>query len=182
MKEKILAILKKLGIAYDEKQNDLLTELNSLGLENMDKIEIPNGVDEATKKIMQALVEQNKALAGNVDILRQTLGEEKAQRDAAILAEQTRQKAEKKSKVESAVKKLLDEKKITEADKPVWEKLLDNDFESSTKVAEQLKPIGTTATAADKNFQQTADDKNNNSLKVDRVALKAAITEKMQSY
>lgn len=194
MKDKILALLKRLGIDFKDKESDFLKELESIDFgEEIGADDLPLR-DEPTRKVVSALIEQNKALAGSISVLRQSLSEEKQQRDAAIAAEAKRQETEKASRVANAVKKLLDEKRITEADKPHWQKILEMDFDTSSKLAEGLPVIGAAGKQKD-NISPNDDATAKRSFGyaqgppfgyaqgplVDRAALKNAIAEQMRS-
>ncbi len=185
MKEKFLKLLEKLGLINEENKNDVATKIDEEEIKELlggeTKVDIPDKLDDATKAIVEKLIEQNKALAANVKSLKDALAEEKAQREAAIKAEQERIEKENKEKVANAVKKLLDEKKITEADKEIWQKLYEKDFEAAEKAAGQLQPpkAGDKGDKVDNNGNENANMKPG---KPDRKALREAIAEQMENY
>ncbi len=190
MKEKIIKILQQLGLMTEENQTKLSEQLDNIDLDELlndnepaGGIQLPGNLDSATRGLIEKLIAQNKALAGNIKILKETLAEETKQREAAIKAERERQEKEAKQKIAAAVEKLLEEKRITEADKEIWLNLYEKDFENAEKVAAQLKPA-----VAEKNTNKNTQSLSSStqektaSVRVDRNALKAAIAEQMESY
>lgn len=188
MKDKILDLLKKLNLIPADKQKDLEVELESLNLDSFvpdinDNIHLPSNTDDGTKKLIAELINQNRSLQGSVKNLQDALVEEKKQRELAIQSEQQRLENEKNKKIQDSIKKLLDENKITEADKETWEKLFIKDYENAEKIASGLKVIGDVNNK--KNITKNIDtekNNNNNKLSIDRTALKNAISEQMQNY
>lgn len=183
MKEKLIAMLSKIGLITDSNKKEIEDKINDSELKEFlseEKMTLPANLDGSTKAIVEKLIEQNNALSANVKSLRDALAEEKSQRDAAIKTEQERIEREHKQKVDNAVKKLLEEKKITEADKIIWQKLYEKDFEATEKAASQIfikKESG--KEPENKNAAGSDTPKVG---KPDRKALREAIAEQMQDY
>lgn len=143
-KEALKSLLKKLGFDFKEKEKDLDAELDTL-LGDQNKFE-PAKIDTSkfdpeTKKLFEALINQNQAMMGSIKSLQEALNEEKKTREQIIKNEQERLTKEREAKVKNAVEKLLTEKKITDADKDTWQALYNNDFEKADKAAQLLKPL-----------------------------------------
>lgn len=139
MLNKILEIFKKHNIAIDDETKK---ELDSIDVEEnknivKDKIVIDSSSDSYVKEILS----RNKALEENVKNLSQLIQNEKTIRENMIKETEERMKKEKDEKVKSAVEKLFTEKKITEAQKETWTKLYTNDFESASKISNELKSL-----------------------------------------
>lgn len=144
-KDAIKNLLKKFGFEFKEKENELDKELESLFGNDKNNFE-PAKIDTSkfdpdTKKLFEALINQNQAMMGSIKSLQEALNEEKKTREQIIKNEQERMAKEKEVKIKAAVEKLLNEKKITDADKDTWQALYNNDFEKADKAAQLLKPL-----------------------------------------
>lgn len=147
--EKLLALLKKLGINLEGKEKVLEDELKSL--EPAPQTAAPksndmpkNELNEDVTKLLQAEIQELRAtLAGEVQYRKQ-------------IAEMQKQKAETEmaAKIDGAVSKLFSEKKISEAQKDIWKNLFAKDYENADKLAsslpEQGKAVSTTDAGAGK--------------------------------
>jgi hypothetical protein len=150
MWEKFKALLTKMQITVPaEKENDLKTEIEKLTQD-------PNGGGDELTKLLESL-KQNKgndqtskvveALAAQVSVLVEQnknlttlLSEEKTNRENAIKTQADADKAAKAKKVNDAIEKAFTEKKIVEADKPLWKTRLEKDYEEWFKELD-AKPV-----------------------------------------
>lgn len=144
-KETIKNMFKKLGFDFKEKEKELDNELDQL-LNDSNKSFEPAKIDTSkfdpeTKKMFEAVINQNQAMMNAIKTLQEALAEEKKTREQIIKNEQDRLAKEKETKIKSAVEKLLSEKKITDADKDTWQALYNSDFEKADKAAQLLKPL-----------------------------------------
>jgi len=142
-KDALKNLLKKLGFDFKEKEDVLDKELDSLlNNQSIETAKIDTSkFDPETKKLFEALINQNQAMMGSIKALQEALNEEKKMREEIIKNEQERLAKEKETKIKTAVEKLLSEKKITDADKDTWTALFNSDFEKAEKAAQLLKPL-----------------------------------------
>jgi len=175
MIDKIMNVLKKYGISEKEKEEQILKELEEIGISGIDNKNI--NVPDDAREIVKTLAEQNKALMGQIEILRKALSEEKELREAAIRAEKERLEKEKQDKINQTLNQLLAEKKIVEADKQRWQKLLETDYDNTIEIIKQLKPV-----VESEQEHKESKEVPPTQQKVTRDMLVKAISEKMQEY
>jgi len=151
VKEKLIALLKALGLWNDEKAKELDSKLSEI-------IEDPKppvvdtsklapelkGVMDAMQGQVAALTEQNKALMA-------TLTKEREDREKIISTQQAQVKAEQEKKVKEAVDNAIKQGLFPEAKREAMSKLAGADFAAYEILIKDMKP--------DPHFK--ADDKNN---------------------
>lgn len=152
MKEKLIALLKQLGLLKDDNQETVLAELDKLDLENPPApIDTSKISDPETKKMFEELNKQISALTAVNKNLTEKLGEETKARDAAIKAQQDQQKAEQDKKVNDAVDAAIKSGKFPEAKREHLKKLYTADFDSTAEMVKDA-PV-------DKHFKPSAETK-----------------------
>jgi len=140
MFEKIKALFAKYGIQISqEKENEIKVEVDKLEPTNAidwSKIDLSK-VSPEMKPILETMSNQNKILVEQVKQLTDTLGAERAAREASAKATQEEAKKAHDKKVSDAVEKLFKDKKIVEADKSKWK----TDFETNFDMAERMAAL-----------------------------------------
>lgn len=134
MKEKILALLKSLGIVKDEDVTKVTAELDKLELDKPAPIDTSKIQDAEMKKMIEGFQSQLASFSEVNKQLTASLAAEKAARDAAVAAQQTNQKTEKEKKVTEAVDAAIKSGKYPEAKRDFLKKMFDADFDSFTEI------------------------------------------------
>lgn len=136
MRQKLIEFLKKLGINTEEKSKEIEEALKIIDDDPKPKVDPPKAP------------EPKNDTSNTIDILKQEIEElktalidEKTYREKVTDLQKQKAAAEQKIKVEGAVNKLFQDKKITEAQKKDWENLFDKDFDGTEKIAQALPVI-----------------------------------------
>ncbi|MFZ4620969.1 MAG: phage protease [Bacteroidota bacterium] len=122
MKDKLLALLKTLGILTDDKVQTLSAELDKLDLEkgsgaqNIDPTKV---TDPALRALIEGLQNNNAILTQQMKTLTDTMVAERTEREKAVKLQQDQAKTAHETKVTELVAKALKEGKITKA-KEEW--------------------------------------------------------------
>ncbi|NUN68831.1 MAG: hypothetical protein HUU02_03875 [Bacteroidetes bacterium] len=121
MKDKLLALLKSLGLIPDDKLESVSKELDKLELDKPAPAPIdPSKItDPALKQIVEALNSQVTVLGQQNKTLLDTLTAERTEREKAVKLQQDQAKKDKDQKVADLVAKALKEGKIVKA-KEEW--------------------------------------------------------------
>jgi DNA-directed RNA polymerase beta subunit len=139
MKEKILALLKALGIMKDEDITKVTAELDKLEFDKPAPVDTSNIKDAEMKKLIEGFQSQLTSFAEVNKQLTASLAAEKAARDAAVAAQQTNQKTEKEKKVTEAVDAAIKAGKYPEAKRDFLKKMFDADFDSFTEIVKDTQ-------------------------------------------
>ena len=145
MKEKILALLKTLGLVKDEDVTKVTAELDKLELDKPAPIDTSKIQDGEMKKLVEGFQSQLASFAEVNKQLTASLAAEKAARDAAVAAQQANQKTEQEKKVTTAVDAAIKEGKYPEAKRAFLTNLFTKDFEATTELVKD--------TPVDKHFK-----------------------------
>ncbi len=121
MKDKLLALLKSLGLIPDDKLESVSKELDKLELDKPAPAPIdPSKItDPALKQIVEALNSQVTILGQQNKTLIDTLNAERTEREKAVKLQQDQATKDKTQKVADLVAKALKEGKIVKA-KEEW--------------------------------------------------------------
>lgn len=145
MYEKILAILKAIGIDITGKEEQLKTQTAELEKDKNGNIDIEkllaglNGKGKEPDPVLTAIIEQNKILTQSVKDLQSVIGQEQTARKAAIEAAQAQAKTEQEKKINELIEKAFTDKKIVEADKALYKSLAEKDFDNTSKLIAGMK-------------------------------------------
>lgn len=171
MKEKILALLKSLGIVKDEDVAKVTSELDKLQLDATPPVPIDTSKiqNEDMKKLVDSFQSQLNSVMEVNKQLTASLAAEKAARDAAIAAQETNQKSEKEKKITAAVDAAIKEGKFPEAKRDHLKKLFESDFDSATEIVKD--------TPVNKLFKPTKEknENDNNNNNNNDVVIKSAL-------
>jgi hypothetical protein len=163
MKEKILALLKALGVVKDEDLAKVTTELDKLELEKpinppIDTSKIQN---EDIKKLIEGFQAQiNSVMAVNKN-LADALAAEKKAREEAIAAQTATAKTEKDKKIADAVDAAIKEGKFPEAKREHLKKMFEADFDSFAEVVKDT-PVNKHFQTSEKKKEGENNNNNNN--------------------
>ncbi len=121
MKEKLLALLKTLGLLPDDKVEAVSKELDKLELEKKPDtpIDASKITDPALKAVIEGMQSQNAVLGQQVKDLTSMLTAERNDREKAVKIQQDAEKKNKEQKVADLLAKALKEGKIVKA-KEEW--------------------------------------------------------------
>jgi hypothetical protein len=121
MKDKLIALLKTLGILTDDKAESLSKELDKLGLDkNQDPVIDSSKIsDPALKQVIETLNNQVAILGNQNKTLLDTLNAERTEREKAVKLTQDQAKADSLKKVDALVEQALKDGKISKA-KESW--------------------------------------------------------------
>jgi hypothetical protein len=130
--KKLVELFKSKNIEIEEKElqkelEEIINKDDDPDISKLDLEKYRKDIDESP--LLKAVLEQNKILTQSVKDLKDALGKEQADREAAIKAAQEKAKAEREKKIEDTLKKALEEKKISEGEKEIWKKKLEKDFD-----------------------------------------------------
>lgn len=118
MQEKILAILKSLGLIPADKEEAVKTALAEIKLEpTAPVIDASKLTDPQLKTLIETLNSTVAANAQDLKTMTALFAQEKAQREASIKAQQDADAATKKANAEKLIGEALKNGKIAEADK-----------------------------------------------------------------
>lgn len=186
MKEKILALLKALGVIKDEDLAKVTSELDKLEFDKSTNIDTSKIQNEDLKKLIEGFQTQiNSVMAVNKN-LADALAAEKKARDEAIAAQTATQKTEAEKKITDAVEAAIKEGKYPEAKRDWLKGRFEKDFEGMTEIVKEaqvdkhFKPADKTNTQdKSKQHDDTAPRNpfNTNQTVFDSVAKYANITE-----
>lgn len=157
MREKILALLKTLGLVKDDNQAQVLAELDKLDLEKAPIIDASKVPDAGMKAMLESIQTQIQILTNDNKTLRDALAGEKQAREAAIKAQNEANAAEQAKKVKTAVDDAIKAGKFPEAKRDFLTKLYEKDFDSATEIVKDA-PV-------DKHFKPGENNNNNNDKK-----------------
>lgn len=165
MKEKLIELLKKLGIDITGKETELKTELDKLAKDgdgNIDlaKLDLTKLSGGGNDDLVKAVLEQNKILTQSVKDLKDTLAKEISDRENAIKAQQEQAKKDQEKKINDAIEKAKKEKRIVEADVEKWKDRLTKDFDEWNTELE-AKPVPKEF-QNNKNSNSNSNNNNNN--------------------
>lgn len=127
LKEKLIAILKTLGLYTEEKKAEIDKALDAIEEPKQKQKSAqaePDGLVELQEAV-ESLKEQNKQLIN-------AISEEKKSRESAQKTISDQMKAEKTKKIETAIDKAKDDRKITEAQVEGWRKMLELDYDTAS--------------------------------------------------
>jgi len=121
MKDKLIALLKTLGVLTDDKVDSVSKELDKLDLDKKsDPIIDPSKItDPAMKQVIEALSNQVSILGNQNKTLLDTLNAERSARENAVKLQQDQAKTDQEKKVGTLVEQALKEGKISKA-KEAW--------------------------------------------------------------
>jgi phage I-like protein len=121
MKDKLLALLKALGILPDDKVQALSAELDKLDLEKKPEPTIDSSkiTDPAMKQMFEALNNQITVLGNQNKTLLDTINAERSEREKAVKLQQDQAKSDAEKKVTELVARAKKEGKIVQA-KEEW--------------------------------------------------------------
>lgn len=149
----ILGIFKSKNV--DIKEEDIENALKDVKLpepkadpkesHKSDPVALPDLSGKSNAELIKYVAEmqrENQSMRADIKALTDTLGKELSEREASAKAQKEKAEKEFKAKVENKVKTLFEEGKITEAQKPQWEKLFSSDFDTTEKLAADLKVVG----------------------------------------
>lgn len=121
MKDKLIALLKTLGILTDDKVESVSKELDKLDLDKKsDPVIDPSKIaDPALKQVIEALNNQVSILSNQNKTLLDTLNAERTEREKSVKLQQDQAKTEQEKKVTALVEQALKEGKISKA-KEAW--------------------------------------------------------------
>jgi hypothetical protein len=151
MKEKILALLKTLGLVKDEDVTKVTAELDKLELDKPAPIDTSKIQDGEMKKLVEGFQSQLASFAEVNKQLTAALAAEKTARDAAVAAQQTNLKIEKEKKVTEAVDAAIKAGKYPEAKRDFLKKMYEADFDSFAEIVKD--------TPVDKHFKPGTEPK-----------------------
>lgn len=134
MKEKLLAMLKALGLVKDDNQAQVEAELNKLELDKPPVIDASKVQDAGLKQMLETIQTEITILRTSNKQLADALASEKTEREKGIQAQQAAAKTEQEKKVKESVDGAIKTGKYPEAKREFLTKLFTNDFESATEV------------------------------------------------
>ncbi|KAB2967520.1 phage protease [Zoogloea sp.] len=147
MKEKLIALLKSLGLLTDDKVEAVSKELDKLELEKKPDapIDASKITDPALKAVIEGLQNQNASLSQQIKSLTDTLAAEQTDRAKAIKVQQDQAKKDRELKVTELVTRALKEGKIVKAKEEWLKKYAENDLTAAEEWVKEA-PV-------DKNFK-----------------------------
>lgn len=154
MKEKILALLKTLGLVKDDNQAQVIAELEKLDLEKAPVIDASKVQDAGLKQLLESIQTEISILRTGNKSLADALAAEKTEREKAIKAQQDAAAADKAKKVSEAVDAAIKAGKFPEAKREYLTKLFTSDFDSAAEIVKDA-PV-------DKHFKADGTNNNNN--------------------
>lgn len=121
MKNKLIELLKSLGILTDDKIDAVSKELDKLDLDKNPSgpIDASKITDPGLKAVIEGLQNQNTVLGQQIKTLTDTLTAERTEREKAVKLQQDQAAKDKQTKVTELVAKALKEGKIVKA-KEEW--------------------------------------------------------------
>ncbi len=138
---KLIALLVKLGIITADKEADATKALEALpGDEEplQKKVDASAIADPAIRSMFETVTQKLAASDQMNKQLLEAMTSEKTARENAQKTIDAQMKSDAKKKVEDAIAKALTEGRIAAADKDTWVKVLENDFDSSSKILTTL--------------------------------------------
>ncbi|MEW5799970.1 MAG: phage protease [Bacteroidota bacterium] len=135
MKEKLIALLKSLGILTDDKVDAVSKELEKLDLDKKPEptIDASKISDPAMKQVIEELQNQNLILSRQIKTLTDTLTAERTERERAIQLQRQQAEKEKTQKVSDLIARALKEGKIVKAKEEWLKKFADQDLDAATE-------------------------------------------------
>ena len=142
MQEKILAILKSLGLVPADKEDAVKTALAEIKPEPTAPVIDPSKVTDPQMKILiENLNTQISLLTQDNKTLKDLFTAEKTAREAAINASKTADAAQKKANAEKLIADYKKVGKLAEADTAEYVEKATNDFEGTKKAIERFQTI-----------------------------------------
>jgi len=134
MRQKLIEFLKKLGVNTEEKKQEIEEALKTIDDEPNPKVDPPKSPEPKSDSTIDILKQE-------IAELKTALIEEKTYRDKVTNMQKQKAATEQQAKVDAAVNKLFQDKKITEAQKADWLNLFNKDYEGAEKIAMALPAI-----------------------------------------